>query len=176
MCLQKILGANGWDLPPAPSGQKKKRWKSSEITSSSHHLADQQTHQMIACSVELDVPTCVVESEIYFLLFSILNWSHHLWTAITWPIGKKSHFGNLAGEGVLPAKESTIYCRGGISLYFYNGNGIKTSKNKKESDNFQMICYCSNLNCMLPLKVHSLLSWIMSLNWEAHPKIYWFST
>lgn len=71
---------------------------------------------------------------------------------------KKSHFGNLAGEGVLPAKESTIYCRGGISLYFYNGNGIKTSKNKKESDNFQMICYCSNLNCMLPLKVHSLLS------------------
>lgn len=47
---------------------------------------------------------------------------------------KKSHFGNLAGEGVLTAKESTTYCRGEFSLYVYNGNNIKTSKNKKKFD------------------------------------------
>lgn len=85
--------------------------------------------------VELHLPTCAVESGIYFLLFSILNRSHHLSAAITTPVEKKSHFGNLAGEAVLSAKDSTAYsCRGGLSLYFYNDSGIKSSKNKKEFD------------------------------------------
>lgn len=75
---------------------------------------------------------CCRIRDIFFTIFSIelkpLSLScHHNASR------KKSHFENLAGEGVLLAEESATYsCRGGFSLYFYDGSGIKSSKNKKE--------------------------------------------
>lgn len=95
------------DLPPAPSGQKKKKEiiEVVRITSFSHRLADQQMHQMMGCSCRIGCSnTCRRIRDIFSTIFSIelkppFLSCHHITSR------KKSHFGNLAGRGVLQQKK-----------------------------------------------------------------------
>lgn len=95
MCLQKILGANGW---LASSIQWTKEEERDNRSCKKSHLS-LITWQISKCTkwwgvpAELDVPTCVGESETYFLLFSVLNWSHHFWVVITSPVEKNPSLG-----------------------------------------------------------------------------------